>query len=349
MRGRERPIQRCRWSFVAAFPAVLSVSAFWSSALPPAVDISFSESRRGFKCQTTLPARCFSTRRDVIFTMAVLEDRWFDITLLSIRTCGCGARIVLYTILEQVFTPHYGRVIAMTNAEVVHRDVPRGASTVDMIRHPWLQHFLLGSIGSVDRIFMVDAHDVFFHRDPFEVLNFTDSMAFFVEGCPIGRAGMNAGWMKHCFGEAALAEVRDNDTICAGTIYGDAKSFIRFLDVILNRMYGTQHNCAIDQPIVNWVVYHGDLQRAGVKFRLMPCNGPVLTLSNCPRTIRRVGEIEEGFNSDGVIPHVVHQWKSFIPWKWMYVRRCNMTVYIRTLEARTGQDLNWTEPVRHMI
>jgi hypothetical protein len=46
-------------------------------------------------------------------------------------------RIVLYTILTQVFTPHFARMIAMTDTEVTSRDVPDGASTVDMIRHPW--------------------------------------------------------------------------------------------------------------------------------------------------------------------------------------------------------------------
>jgi hypothetical protein len=50
-----------------------------------------------------------------------------------------------------------------------------------MIRHPWIAMFLKEHWREIDHVFMMDAFDGYFHRDPFEDLNF-EGMAFFEEG-----------------------------------------------------------------------------------------------------------------------------------------------------------------------
>jgi hypothetical protein len=78
----------------------------------------------------------------------------------------------------------------------------------------------------------------------------------------------------------------------------------------------------------------------------MSCTSPVLTLSNCPRSIQPVGGVLEAFNGDGIVPHVVHQWKAFTEFRTLYVERCDMTDFIANLQKELGIDLNWSAPIR---
>lgn len=302
--------------------------------------------RNPFTCRGVLTPRTSSGLRDLIYTMAIRADRWYDVTLLSMRSSGCGARIVLHTEDFHVFPEHFARVIEMTATEVVRGVISDWAKSTDMTRHPWMRDYLSAHGSEFDRVFMVDAHDIYFERDPFEVLTETDSMVFFEEGWPLRVAGLNMWWLDLCFGQSGRDQVSHGETLCSGTIYGGTAVFQRFLDIICQKSLWQRTDCTVDQPILNWLVYSGALGRAGIKFHSMSCTGPVLTLARCPRHIGVVQGIMVGFNAAGVIPYVVHQWRARRDFKDMYVERCDMTQYIRNYEKRTGIWLNWSRPIR---
>jgi hypothetical protein len=296
-----------------------------------------------FICSNPFPVRSFSTKRDLLFTMATTRDRFYDVTLLSIRTAHCRSRIVLGTDLDHQFHPHFARVIALTQTEVWRTPIPEGASTADMIRHPWIQSFLTDHLDEFDRVFMFDAFDCYFHQDPFEVLNF-QAMGFFKEGWTIGDTEVNEEWTYRCFNHSVLASIRQFDVLCSGTIYGPPAEFLKFEAVLFDRDYW--RHCNVDQPILNYIVHTGVLKSRGISYRLLSCTGPVLTLSNCSRNFTIVDGMKEVVKGDGVVPHVVHQWKAFPEFSELYVSRCNMTKCIRKLEQDLGISLNWTEPTR---
>jgi hypothetical protein len=83
-----------------------------------------------FTCVTPFVSKTFSTRRDLVFTMATERDRWYDMTLLSVRTSGCRARVILTTDRHHVFSSHFDCVIQLTWTEAWRHPTPaayRGA------------------------------------------------------------------------------------------------------------------------------------------------------------------------------------------------------------------------------
>jgi hypothetical protein len=103
-----------------------------------------------------------------------------------------------------------------------------------MACHSWLRDYLTAHGSEFDRVFMVDAHDTYFERDPFEGLNETDSKVFFEDRWPLGVAGLNVWWLDLCFGERRTQQVAHEQTLYSGTIYGSTSVFLRFLDIILD-------------------------------------------------------------------------------------------------------------------
>jgi hypothetical protein len=190
---------------------------------------------------------------------------------------------------------------------------------------------------------MLDAFDVYFHRDPFEVLNATDSMILVEEGWLLQGAGLNAWWLHDCYPHDA-DKVGRQQTLCTGTIYGPSELFLKFVALMLELW--PKVNCPWDQPVMNYLVHTGEFQRSGVPVRTVGCNGPVMTLARCGRDFRLVNGVKEPFNKNGVIPHVVHQWKQWEVFTRMYVDRCDLTEYMDELQARSPVDLNWSAPVR---
>jgi hypothetical protein len=275
----------------------------------------------------------------MLFTIVTGTDRWYDVTLLSIRTAGIAARVIVITLPEKTFDPYFDRVIQLTSVEIYRMESPGGASTPDMHRHPWILAFLTEHEGEFDRVFMFDAFDCYFHRDPFEELNF-DEMAFFEEGWDLRVAGDNEMWVEICFNRSFFYTMCDHPTLCSGTMYGSARVFVAFERLLLDQRFWV--HCSLDQPILNVIVYTGVMKATGVPYRTVPCTGPILTLSHCPRSIRLENGVWEAFNNESRVPHVVHQWKAYDDFRQLYVERCNMTDYIHNVEGWT----DWESPIR---
>jgi hypothetical protein len=124
----------------------------------------------------------------------------------------------------------------------------------------------------------------------------------------------------------------------------DFGPFIRFLEVLMDKK--NWEKCDMDQPVLNWIVYGGQLAAAGVKIYTVNCTGPIITLANCPRFIIKANGVQAIHNGQRKLPHIVHQWKAFDKYKEMYLKRCDMTDYMRKLEETTGIRFNWTAPVQ---
>jgi hypothetical protein len=296
-----------------------------------------------FRCQSSLPPRTFSTSQDIIWTMTINFDRWFDVSFLSIRTSGCRARLIVFTDTEHIFDHHFARVLEMTRAEVRRATLPPGRLLTDLVRFQWILSFLKTCQFKIDRLFMLDAHDIYFHKDPFEVLTSKDTMIFIEEGTKIKNDQYNTEWIDLCFG-ANGTRVKNQTIICAGTIYGPPHLFIKFAELVLARW--PLPDCLWDQPIVNYLIYTGELAKVGIKTQSMDCNGPVLTLSSCSQSVKPVNGVLEGFNGKDEIPYVVHQWKQFEAFRDMYIDRCDMSEYMEQLQLHMGIDLKWKKPVR---
>jgi hypothetical protein len=93
-----------------------------------------AEQKLLFRCASSLPPRTVSTTRDLVWTMTLNRDRLFDVTLLSIRTSGCRARIVVFTSVGHEYNPHFASVLEMSGAEVHRQQLPSGRYLNDFVR-----------------------------------------------------------------------------------------------------------------------------------------------------------------------------------------------------------------------
>jgi hypothetical protein len=332
---------------ITAFCLVFSSSKslHGSPALMFSARVVFTIRTPFFRCSSSLAPRTASTIRDLVWTMTLNRDRWFDITLLSIRTSGCRARIVVFTDIKHRYHPHFARVLNMTGAEIHRQQFPLNRHSNDFVRFQWIFEFLKKDHDGIDRVFMLDAFDIFFHRDPFEVMFFENTLVLIGEGWAIGAKGNkpNRWWQDVCYGQKGN-RVKNNETICAGTIFAPFHIFVRFTELLLVKW--PMSHCLWDQPIGNYLFYTGELRTAGINVKVLGCLGPVLTLAACPQKVLSVGDIKEGFNGNDEIPYVVHQWKRRPQFRDMYVERCDMSAFMKQQQRLLKSNLNWLKPIR---
>jgi hypothetical protein len=225
----------------------------------------------------------YSTRRDAVVTVAIEKEIRMDVNLMSIRSAGCRARIIVMVDKGHRFRGRVRRVIQWTGTEIFRFAWNRSYYRhTDLGRSIWLYEWLQSHRREVDRIFWFDAFDVFFQSDPFKSLVSPGKMTFISEGIPLARSPRNMKLKRNCYGREGALAVRDGLVLCFGTIGGDIESYLKFLRFMVGNR--TQwFGCNLDQPQLNYYLHTGAIERAGIKYEIQGCGGTVLSMSFCPR------------------------------------------------------------------
>ena len=63
-----------------------------------------------------------------------------------------------------------------------------------------------------------------------------DLMLFAEHLVKVGTQSHNAGWVRGCWGKAALKKIENEPVLCSGTTLGTKKGVMRYLDVMLKEM-----------------------------------------------------------------------------------------------------------------
>jgi hypothetical protein len=213
---------------------------------------------------------------------------------------------------------------------------------MDMIHYPWVAEYLHRHGGEFARVLMFHAYDCYFSRDPFEIVGF-DAMGFVDDGSRFENADQAAGWIAECVGPGAVPEVANRTVINSGVIFGPAKLFVEFEKLLLTPEYWA--NCRLDWPIIDMIVANDALQKAGIRYHVLSCNGPVLTVPACKWGVLALNGVQEVTSKVGVFPHIVHQWAGVAELSDLFRRKCDLTDYIRGVEKGKGVQLNWSVPV----
>jgi hypothetical protein len=222
------------------------------------------------------------------------------------------------------FNPAFLNHCKLLNVEIAYFRT-KGRRHTDFFRAVWLHRWLTKHSAEVDRLFYFDAFDVFFQRDPFEHLVEPGTMTFIGEGVLIREQWGNRKQIRNCLGQYAIEAVEDNTVVCSGTVAGSVDMFIKYLELLLSNI--TRWNvCSVDQPQLNWLLWSGEMERAGIRFRIEGCNGTVNSMVYCEKVKL---EFEGGFfdisdNPERVNNAVVHHYKG---WDWAtknFYERCGM-------------------------
>jgi hypothetical protein len=270
------------------------------------------------------PLRVFSTSRDLLVTSVYRVHPHLAVNLLSIRSTGCAARVLVMAERGHRFEPAFLRHCRLLAVEVAYFRAS-GRRHTDFFRAVWLLEWLTAHAAEVDRVFYFDAFDAFFQRDPFEHIVAPGRMTFIEEGIPIGRQAGNRRQIAACLGQHAIAAVAEKSVICSGTVAGETDAFLRYLRLLLANATRWEA-CTVDQPQINWIVWSGEIERAGIPFRIEGCNGTVNSMVYCKRIrLPFDGDAFDISDNPEVLNNaVVHHYKA---WRWAtknFYNRCGM-------------------------
>ncbi|MEO8352977.1 MAG: hypothetical protein ABI680_14685 [Chthoniobacteraceae bacterium] len=175
-------------------------------------------------------------------------------------------------------------------------------------RHLLYLDFLRAHENDYDKILLTDCRDVFFQADPF---GWDQSPGLHVfleeESNKLGTCKHHIRWLTSAYGADTLAQWRDNTVSCAGTVFGDTESIVRYLEqmVVETMKVKTLKEADGDQGIHNYLIHASLL--SGITVHNNRCQ-PITTLGLVPK--ERLRFDPEGYllDVDGAIVPVLHQY-----------------------------------------
>ncbi|CAM9296723.1 unnamed protein product [Discosporangium mesarthrocarpum] len=143
-----------------------------------------------------------------------------------------------------------------------------------------IHRFLEDQQDNYDRVLMADVRDTVFQSNPFDIIGEPGLYTFNgVEGKTIGQCGWNGGWVRDCFGEEVLSEIRDNPIVCSGVSLGTTEHVLVYAQQmskhLLSRRFQRCERNGVDQGLHNYLL-HTDNVRGVIRFD--QSNGPVANM-----------------------------------------------------------------------
>lgn len=227
----------------------------------PAIEINLESSHISsinYDKQNIILGLAYKYKRDDIFIFAE-SLRKFDITSRVILVCEVNPDILFveYCLKNKI------ELISWDYAEEFDSHLLNERFKVYSL-------IIQSIIPRPDKIFITDVRDVYFQSNLFEsvanlslVKNINDFLILFSEtdnkifrDCII-----NSFWYEYAFGKNELRKIRNEKVICAGTIFGDFNSMIKYLGlqnslnkyIRQSKIFGSVLNT--DQAIHNYIYY----------------------------------------------------------------------------------------------
>lgn len=147
---------------------------------------------------------------------------------------------------------HVMKEIKAFGAKVYHYK-PKG-SNLFIERHNAYQQLLAEY--DYEEVIHLDVNDVYLLRNPFEGLN--EELILVSEGMTIDNCLWNKNMILAIYGNIHM----DKEIICTGFIYGKRDAFIEMTKIFISeyeKFNGTLPSQGADQPILNKLVYSGEL------------------------------------------------------------------------------------------
>ncbi|OHS94259.1 hypothetical protein TRFO_39552 [Tritrichomonas foetus] len=270
-----------------------------------------------FFCTFNSSTKTSSTRRDVVLLFATGYASGLELCLKSLRSTGSQCTIVLFCSPDFHFTSYIERILTGLDIEVV-RDCKetkgRKIFVPHMIRFEFELDWLLKHRNSVDRVFHTDSFDVFFQGDPFANIQ-NDTLTFVVEPHQIRSCGWNLAWLRECYGDQIMNSMGHRFIVCSGSVAGSSEHYIKLLKLMIDQNeWRTCYQPSKDQPILNYLIWNGLVEKAGIKYKLTGCDGGFFTVQWCviehTPLFNQHGQLVSTMNT---VPSYVHQYNRLKP------------------------------------
>jgi len=175
-------------------------------------------------------------------------------------------------------------------------------------RHLLYLQFLREHRRDYDRVFLTDCRDVYFQADPFSWNPPPGVHLFLEEGSnTIGASPHHCDWLTSQFGQAVLDELKAETISCAGTVFGDLDSILKFLSAMVSQTMAARslREIAGDQGIHNYILYK---QRLPEIILHDNWHGPVMTLGATPPEAVQLNAQGRVINANREVVPVLHQY-----------------------------------------
>ncbi|OHT15704.1 hypothetical protein TRFO_13866 [Tritrichomonas foetus] len=256
-----------------------------------------------------------STNRDIVFFYATQNGDGLMLSIASLRQTGCRCRIILFVSKMFEITDSLVHFLTVNDVEIItHCDEKKGREYAPhMLRYEYELVWLENHINEVDRILHSDAFDVFFQGDPFTSSIDNSSLTFVVEPHCIRSCGWNIAWINQCYGAGGVDRLRHHFIICSGSISGPAIQYLNLLKLMTSQpAWKSCWGTSLDQPILNYLVWTGEVEKSQIQYKLTGCDGGFFTMQWCvvDKTVL-MNEHNQIVSSFNTVPSYVHQYNRF--------------------------------------
>jgi hypothetical protein len=218
-----------------------------------------------------------STPSDLILTFAPHNSDDLRDLVVSIRSTGVRARVVVVVLEDTVISPHISDLIRLCGVELFR------AHAADSSFAAYRQ-FLDSTPDEINRILHVNPEYTYFQGDPFTDSIVSDGIDVVLEGVTIGESPTAAA-LSRCYGAAALDRLSVYEVAGAGTFGGRREGFHRFVRALSNLSALECEMAGADQAHVNHLVWTTRWSDFDLPFAYHGCASGIVAAQHCIRSL----------------------------------------------------------------
>lgn len=161
-----------------------------------------------------------------------------------------------------------------------------------------------------DQVLFCDTRDVFFQAPMFPEGSYEPYLGTAVESGLISDDDWNRRWMQERFGMEMYEQLKDQNVLCAGTIWGSSEVIYSFCKSMIDNLSSPDFNFIDinDQTSYQYMVYNNIVPVEGAKVHYSPLEGGgVATIGN-EGDYRISGDKLICPEKGSTTPALVHQW-----------------------------------------
>lgn len=220
-----------------------------------------------------------STPRDAIFMAVTKYGAGVERLVRSVRTTGCQATIVIFTLEQCTFPQHF----LDCDVKIVVMEPPseRADKSPYKMRWEWYYLYLMKELANYDRILHTDAFDAFFFGDPFSIAVDPNRLYFQMEDKKLRDCPYNKQWLLSCHYDVNRWKLLGQKIACSGSLIGGAELFFNFTkSLITHPEWPSCWGKGFDQGDFNYILYTEYIP-SNASATFMNCNSGFLTMNYC--------------------------------------------------------------------
>ena len=279
-------------------------------------------------CQINITQEPSSSNRDVLLLFSSQYVDTLELCLKSLRESGSKCRVILLVTGSFTIDRRASKLLKALNVEIIPNceDLQGRAFSPHMLRYEFEYQWLRKNSQNVDRIFHSDSLDVFFQSDPFTPKVQNNSLLFVVEPHELKSCVWNTHWAEGCYNQQTVQMLKNNFIVCSGSIMGGANQYIQLLELMFKQKewsscWGPSH----DQPILNYLIWSGEIKNAGIQYDFTGCEGGFFTAQWCTYDLTiKTNQYNQIISEHGSTPSFVHQYNRIKGLTQILLSKCNV-------------------------